>query len=84
MSDRHTFETRAVVAMQQPGGFTRLQHVRERPGHWQDVPTESIPSNLRALGMSVVVRWAALAHGPVDSADDVREKVGQSIWVEPA
>jgi len=84
MSDTETFEARAVVAMHLPGGFTRLEHVRERPAHWQDVPTELIPSNLRGLGTEVVVRWAATGRTSADSADDVREKVKQSIWVEPA
>jgi len=84
MSDAETFEARAVVAMHLSGGFTRLEHARERPGHWQEVPTETIPSNLRALGTAVVVRWAAPVRSPVDSAEDVREKLRQSIWVEPA
>ena len=84
MSDAETFEARAVVAMHLPGGFTRLEHLRERPGHWQDVPTESNPSNIRALGTAVVVRWAAPVRSPVDSADDMRKKLRQSIWVEPA
>lgn len=82
MSDTEIFEARAVVAMHLPGGFTRLEHVRERPGHWQEVPTDSIPWNLRAPGTQVVVRWAAPARGLADSADDLREKVRQSIWVE--
>ncbi len=73
MKDGRPFSEPALVTMHLNGGFTKV--VLERTfgdAIYRDIPTESIPVHLRAIGSRILLVGRFQAPEANDSAEDIR------------
>jgi hypothetical protein len=70
----------AKVQWHANGAFTRVSILEDRDS--MEIPTESIPSDLRAIGSEFCLIMKPIRSSDFDSAEELSELLAESIVVE--